>query len=1267
MRKTGIFKITILASLLFLGVFGVSRALTMQEIINGQTSGQILGAATPAFVQAASGNRYGSSVTASFSSPVTAGNTVAVYVAWQGTTLTLNSVTAPCISGNLVANPTTVSNLGRAAMAYGVISTSGPCTITAGFAGGSSQVLILAHEISGVDTMAPLDNNQDIINVQNSPGTGSDAITVTVTTSQSGDYIFGATYSPNGSGSAINAGTGYAQRLYTTDNPNRVAISEDRLQTASGAVSVTFTGTVGYISWLTGLMAFKPLAGPVDITAPSVPTNLLATALSTSQINLSWTASTDNVGVADYTIYRGGVKVGTSATNSYSDIGLNPSTAYTYTVDAYDAAGNHSTQSSAASATTQSPPTQDIQPPTVPANLTATAVSSNQINLSWSPSTDNVGVTGYKIYRNGEQVATTANNNYNNNNLLPSTLYSYTVSAYDAAANNSVQSSSVNITTQAANTSTSLWSGIIDPSRAIDWTKAGFTIQEPASQCANQTGSYSPSGGDDAANINALIAGCTSGGYVLLSSGSFQFTSAGLIVHAISNVVLRGAGPTNTKLLMTNHSCPGLAYVCVYGNPRGAQGIYASGGGGSTTWTGDNGVAGSYAKGDTVLNFGSTTGLSVGQMIILDQDNDSYGFPTSGTGCSESGTTVTCNTTIPHNFSIGDTVAVGGKADPANNDCGQGTAAGYAGWWAVTAVPTSTSFQYAANTAGLAVCTGGYASKDTGGVFVSNVQGQTIAQNSTYIGRSCPDTYNPMCQAGKVSQRNQTEVHVITAINGTNITITAALMMNNWRASQNPGVFWTASSPSGYNINDGIENLTIDSSVGAYASGGTIVFSNSYKSWLRNTRVICGDRQLVDIAASSNIDVMDNYFAESRNGTSETYGVLDDVTSSNNLIQNNIFQHFPAAIISNNDHGSVIAYNYTVDNAYGQVGWLGQGINIHGDSGMVLFEGNNTPGIDSDDIHGMSPGLTLFRNRLRGNDTPAKSQALYANVLSSYNRGTNLIANVLGTVGSETQYKQTGGTTSSGYIYWFDGVGQNGTNIPDDPLVTFTSLRWGNYDTVTGAIHWCGNSSNTGWSTTCSSISEIPTNGVTYISGNTVPTVGDTGAGQAALPTSLYLSGQPSFWTVAPSLGSTPPWPALGPDVTTGTALDTAGGHSYAIPAQLCYENTGFDPAYQTTLSVTGASWSSGSVTLTTKANTLSQYDTIVVSGITPSAYNGTFQVTQVTATSVKYALPSNPGTYVSEGQIGWPNILLFNAANCYYGSSADTTPPSAPTGVKVQ
>ncbi|TCM91055.1 hypothetical protein EV294_109132 [Paenibacillus sp. BK033] len=97
---------------------------------------------------------------------------------------------------------------------------------------------------------------------------------------------------------------------------------------------------------------YAPAPAVPDTTAPTAPTNATATAASSNQINLSWTASTDNVGVTGYNVYRGGVLAGSSAGTSYSDTGLTASTSYSYTVKAKDAAGNESAASSTVSATT---------------------------------------------------------------------------------------------------------------------------------------------------------------------------------------------------------------------------------------------------------------------------------------------------------------------------------------------------------------------------------------------------------------------------------------------------------------------------------------------------------------------------------------------------------------------------------------------------------------------------------------------------------------------------------------------------------------------------------------------------------------------------------------------------------------------------------------------------------------------------------------------------------------------------------------------------
>jgi chitodextrinase len=169
-----------------------------------------------------------------------------------------------------------------------------------------------------------------------------------------------------------------------------------------------------------------------DVTAPSNPTGLTATPISTTQINLTWISSTDNVGVTGYHILRNGVLLTTVTVTSYSDTGLIPSTTYAYQVTATDLAGNVS-GAATASATTDTPP--DTTAPSVPTGFTATPISTTQINLTWQPSTDNVGVTGYKILRDGVQITTTTATSYNDTGLVQNTTYAYQVEAYDQASN----------------------------------------------------------------------------------------------------------------------------------------------------------------------------------------------------------------------------------------------------------------------------------------------------------------------------------------------------------------------------------------------------------------------------------------------------------------------------------------------------------------------------------------------------------------------------------------------------------------------------------------------------------------------------------------------------------------------------------------------------------------------------------------------------------------------------------------------------------------
>src|SRR5437016_1813825 len=141
----------------------------------------------------------------------------------------------------------------------------------------------------------------------------------------------------------------------------------------------------------------------LDTTAPSVPANLTATAVSNTQINLSWSASTDNVGVSGYKIFRNNIQTGTSTTTSFSDMGLAASTTYSYTVSAFDAAGNESARSSPVTATTLDP---NSVPPSVSitAPVAGSTVSSN-ITVSASVS-GNVAIAGVQFMLDGVKLGT---------------------------------------------------------------------------------------------------------------------------------------------------------------------------------------------------------------------------------------------------------------------------------------------------------------------------------------------------------------------------------------------------------------------------------------------------------------------------------------------------------------------------------------------------------------------------------------------------------------------------------------------------------------------------------------------------------------------------------------------------------------------------------------------------------------------------------------------------------------------------------------------
>jgi chitodextrinase len=166
---------------------------------------------------------------------------------------------------------------------------------------------------------------------------------------------------------------------------------------------------------------------------------------------VSWSASTDAVGVAGYNGFRDGVKLGTTALRSYQDSGLTQATTYTYAVSAFDLGGNTSPEESVEVTT------KDVTPPSTPAHLVTAVVSTKQINLTWSPSTDLEAVAGYYMFRGTTAAgltqvgiaAATTSPSFTSYPLTPDTTYYFAVEAVDTSGNISAMSAVVSAKTLA--------------------------------------------------------------------------------------------------------------------------------------------------------------------------------------------------------------------------------------------------------------------------------------------------------------------------------------------------------------------------------------------------------------------------------------------------------------------------------------------------------------------------------------------------------------------------------------------------------------------------------------------------------------------------------------------------------------------------------------------------------------------------------------------------------------------------------------------------
>jgi endonuclease I/chitodextrinase len=183
-----------------------------------------------------------------------------------------------------------------------------------------------------------------------------------------------------------------------------------------------------------------------DTEAPTTPTNVFLNNITFNSINISWSASSDNIGVTGYNVYIDDVltsQTSSSITNTTIS-NLSTNTDYNFTIVAKDLINNRSD-----SAAINGKTLEDTEAPSIPTNLSISNETDSSVKVSWTPSTDNNVVNGYEVYVDNDLKETTTNSFYTVNGLNTTTTYTIEIVAYDIDNNKSAKSNSINATTTA--------------------------------------------------------------------------------------------------------------------------------------------------------------------------------------------------------------------------------------------------------------------------------------------------------------------------------------------------------------------------------------------------------------------------------------------------------------------------------------------------------------------------------------------------------------------------------------------------------------------------------------------------------------------------------------------------------------------------------------------------------------------------------------------------------------------------------------------------
>ena len=311
----------------------------------------------------------------------------------------------------------------------------------------------------------------------------------------------------------------------------------------------------------------------VDSEAPTVPTNVMISNETTFSLDVSWTASTDNIGVTSYEIYVDGNLSTAVSSTSTTLSNLNSNTTYAIRILAKDLADNTSAQSTAVNGTTL----EDTEAPTTPTNVAIINETDTAFTVTWTASTDNTSVTRYDVYLDGNlDGSTTTAVTYDVSGLTPSTTYAVTIEAKDAVGNQSAASTPVNGTTNTSSSGNELFfSEYIEGSgnnKAIEIANiTGSTIDLSLYNLRRQ------SNGSGAWSTRYDLSGMLTSGDVVVINGAA--TDATILAEADITVPNNGTAPFGEPLNFNGNDPVGLfkdnALIDIIGVFDGGTGNFA--------------------------------------------------------------------------------------------------------------------------------------------------------------------------------------------------------------------------------------------------------------------------------------------------------------------------------------------------------------------------------------------------------------------------------------------------------------------------------------------------------------------------------------------------------------------------------------------------------------------------------------------------------------------------------------------------------------------